>query len=271
MKLRFLGLLSLAMVVCLASALPAQEEGQQRQRGQRGGGAGGQRGGPGGPGGRGGMGGFQMPGALELMSLLRDEKVREEVSLDDDTYEALRGAQLDMRSMFQASEDERSKMMQEANSKAQDMLDEVFEPAQQKRLMGLLVQQNGNRAATNDLIAKEIGLDEAGIKKVQEAAQEAQGSMREKMREMFQGGGPPDREKMQEAMADARKATDEAIAKALTDDQKQKLEALKGDKFEFSENAGFGGGFGRGPGGPGGGRPGGGRPGGRPGGNNNDN
>lgn len=263
MKLRFLGLLSLAMVVCLASALTAQEEGQQRQRGQRGGG--GQRGGPGGRGGFGGMaGGFQMPGALELMSLLRDEKVREEVSIDDDTYEALRGAQPDMRSMFQASEEERTKMMKEANTKAQDMLDEVFEPAQQKRLMGLLVQQKGSGAATNDLIAKEIGLDEAGIKKVQEVTQEAQSGMREKMREMFQGGGgPPDREKMQAAMEDARKATEEAIAKALTDEQKQKLEALKGDKFEFSENRGFG----RGQGGPGGG----GRPGGRPGGNNNDN
>ena len=269
MKLRFLGLFSLAMVVCLASALTAQEEGQQRQRGQRGGGAGGQRGGPGGPGGGrggfGGMGGFQVPAALELMGLLRDEKVRKEVSLEEDTYEAIREAQPDMQAMFQASEDERAKMMKEANTKAQDMLDEVFEPAQQKRLMGLLVQQRGNSAVTNELIAKEIGLDEAGIKKVQEVAQESQSSVREKMREMFQGGGPPDREKMQEAMAEARKAGDEAIAKALTADQKQKLEALKGEKFEFSENAGFGG-FGRGPGG--GGR---GPGGGRPGGNNNDN
>ena len=263
MKFRFLGLMGLGLVVCLAPAIQAQDE--QRQRGRQ---RGGQRGGPGGgPGGFGRGGGFQVGGALELMGLLRMPEVREEVNMEDEVYEALREGQPDMRAMFQAEPEERAEMMKEAGQKAQEMLDEVLEPDQLKRLMGLLIQQNGMRAASNDMIAKEIGLDEAGIKKVREAAVSAMEGMREKMREMFAGGGGPggfDREKMQSMMEDARKETDKQIGEALTSDQKKKLEDMKGEKFEFPERGGRGGFGGRGgrPGGAGGAGGRGGRPGG---------
>lgn len=253
MKLRILGVLGLALAVCLSSALVAQEEGRGRGRGGPGGGAGGPGGGfRGGPG-----GGFQLGGALDLMGLLRDEKVRAEVDMSEETYSAVQENLPSMRDLFQASESERAAKLKEANTQAQETLDEVLSPEHQKRLMGLLVQQRGNQAATNDLIAKEIGLDEAGVKKVQEAAAKAGESMRDKMREAFQNAGG-DREKIREMMEGMRAETDKAIAAALTPAQLKSLEALKGAKFEFSENRGFGGG--RGPGGDAGG---GGRPGGR--------
>ena len=136
-----------------------------------------------------------------------------------------------------------------------------------KRLMGLYVQQAGNRSVTNSLIAKEIGLSEDGINKVTEAMTKAGEEMRPKMEELRNaggGGGGFDREKFAAVMADMQKKNDEAIAGVLTDDQKKALEALKGEKFTFPEGGGFGGFGGRGPGGPGGpgGQPGGGRPGG---------
>ena len=170
MKLRVLGLLSLAMAVCLSSALVAQDQ-PGRQRGQRGqGGPGGPGGGPGGRGGFGGpgFGGGQIGGAVELMGLLRMEEVRKEVEMTDETYEAVQTASRenmgDLAGLRDASEADRAAKMKEVNAKAQELLDEVLSPEHQKRLMGLLVQQRGNRSATNDLIAKEIGLDEAGIK-----------------------------------------------------------------------------------------------------------
>ncbi|QDV21878.1 hypothetical protein [Aureliella helgolandensis] len=257
MKLRILGALSLALCVCFASAVEAQQDGQRGQRGQRG------QGGPGGPGGGGrggfgGPGGGSMGGALDLLGLLRMEEVRADVGMEEATYEAVQAAQPSMRELFQIRDEaERTAKLKEMNTKAQETLDEVLAPKQQKRLMGLLVQQRGLMAATNELVAKEIKLDEAGIKKVTEAATKAGEGMREKMREMFQGGNREDmtREKMEEMRASAQKDVDAAIGAVLTAEHKAALEALKGAKFEFPEATGGGrGGAGGGRGGAGGGR-----------------
>lgn len=198
------------------------------------------------------MGGMSMGGALDLVGLLRMEQVQQEVKLEPEAAKAATDALPDMRALFGASESERPTMLKEANVKAQEVLDEVLSPEQQKRLMGLYVQQAGNRAATNELIAKEIGLDEAGVAKVKEAAAKSMATMRDKMQEMRDGGNV-DFAKMRETMESVQKDTDKAIADVLTADQKKALEELKGDKFEFPERGGFGGGRG-GPGGAEGGR-----------------
>ncbi len=280
MKMRTLGLLSLALAVCLSSALVAQEQqAQQGGRGRGGPGGGGPGGGPGG--GRGGFGfggpggGLSMGGALELISLLRMEEVQKEVEMTAETYQAVQESVFGgMAGMRDLSETERTAKMKEMNEKAKELLDEVLSPEHQKRLMGLLVQQNGNRAASNDLIAKEIGLDEAGIKKVEEAVTKAGEASRAKMQEMMAAargggggaGGGFDPAKFQEMRDSMQKDTDKAIADVLTDAHKKALEALKGDKFAFPERQQFGrGGPGGGPGGggpPGGGRTRGARPGG---------
>ncbi len=266
MKIRVLGILSMALLTCWASTLPAQQDGETRQRGgqrgdrgdrgdrgERGQRGGFQRGGPqrGGPGG--GRGGIQLGSALELMRILRVEQVREEIELSDEVYEAMSdGARIDMRSMFQMSAEERQEKLKEVNEKAQDMMDEALEPSQLKRLMGLYVQQAGPAAAANAIIAQEIGLDESGIEKVKDAIGKAREEMFNKMREMRDAGGEqPDREQMRAMFEEMRTESQEIIGDALSDEQKEKLEKLKGEKFEFPEGAfGFGG---RGPGGPGGG------------------
>ncbi len=259
MKIRLFGFLGLALVVCLASAIQAQDE--QRGRGQRGGR---QRGGGfGGFGG--GFGGFrgggpQGGGAMQLMGLLNMEEVRKEVGLDDEIWTAIpdEAKRPDFRGMRDASEEERQEMLSSANQAAQDTLDEVLEPEGQRRLMGLLAQQVGYQSVMNELIAKEIGLDEAGMAKAREAAEEAGQSLRDQMREIFQGmrDGGGDREGMREKMAELMKKPGEAIAATLTDGQKQKFEELQGEKFEFPQRGpgmfGRGGFGGRGPGGAGG-------------------
>lgn len=286
MKFRSIGLTTLSLgfvlAMSIAPTLQAQDEegGRRGGRGNRGGGQQfGGRGGGGGPGGqfggRGGPGGgLGSMGAIELMSLLRIEEVRAEVEMEDEVYEAIQENMGDMRSLFREGPEGLAK----ADEKATELLDEVLTPAQQKRLMGLLLQQNGMRAVTNKLIAKEIGITEDDAKKIGEKLQESMEGMRDKMREAFQGGGGFDREKMQAMMKDAREEADDAAAEVLSSDQKKKIEELKGEKFEFPERS-FGrggpGGGGRGQGGPGGaggrggqGGPGGGRPGqggGRPG------
>ena len=261
---RFSGLLSLIMALCLISAtVMAQDEpGARPGRGGRGGpGGGGPGGAPGGGFGRGMMGGMGGGGAMQLLGLLRMEEVRKEVNVSADAYEAVQKAQQEafsgMGNLRDASEEERTKAMKDMNTKAQELLDEVVDPAGMKRLMGLLLQQQGNSAVMNDLIAKEVGLKESDVKALGEAVAKSSEEGRNKMREMFQGGGPPDREKMTEMMSEMRKKSDAAIDEKLTADQKKAVETLKGEKFTFPEGGGFGGFGGRG--GPGGGGPGGGR------------
>jgi len=262
---RFPSAVALLMGLCLISANVIAQDEPAAGRGGRGGRGAGGPGGPGGPGGfgRGGMmGGMMGGGAMQLLGLLRMEEVRKEVNLPNEAYEAIQKSQQEafagMGNMRDASEEERAKMMKDLNTKAQELLDEVVDPAGLKRLMGLLLQQQGNTAVVNELIAKEVGLTEADVKALTEAVTKASEEGREKMREMFQGGGagaPPDREKMTAMMAEMRKKTDGAIEEKLTAEQKTAIEALRGEKFTFPEGGGFGGRGG--PGGPGGARPGG--------------
>jgi len=266
---KFYGALGLMMALCLISAsVFAQDQpagGRPARGGRGGGGPGGAGGGPGGQGGfgvgRGMMGGMGMGGAMQLLGMLRMEEVRKEVNVSTEVYEAIqtkqREAMSGMAGLRDASEEERAKIMKDMNTKSQELLDEAVEPTGMKRLMGLLVQQQGNSAGTNELVAKEIGLKEDGVKALTEAITKASTEGREKMREIFTAGGPPDREKMTEMMAEMKKKTDAVVDEKLTADQKKALEALKGEKFTFPEGGGFGG-FG-GPGGGRGGAVGGGR------------
>jgi hypothetical protein len=262
---RLYGAFALTMAFCLVSAsVFAQDE--RPTRGGRGGG-----GGPGG-GGPGGFGrgmGMQQGGASQLLGLLRMEEVRKEVKVSDESYEAVQTAQREAMGAFRdASEEERTKLMKDLNVKAQEYLDELVDPAGMKRLMGLLIQQQGQSAATNDLIAKEIGLKDPELKAVTEVVAKMSEERGTKMREMFTGGGfgggggggpdPEMQKKMTDLMAELKKKTDDAINEKLTADQKKAIETLKGEKFTFPEFGGFGGrgGTGGGRGGAsGGGRP----------------
>ncbi|MDX1925838.1 MAG: hypothetical protein SFV81_04935, partial [Pirellulaceae bacterium] len=250
---KFYGALALTMAFCLVSAsVFAQDE--RPARGGRGGGGGGPGGG--GPGGFGrgmGMGMMQQGGASQLLGLLRMEEVRKEVKVSDESYEAVQTAQREAMGAFrEASEEERTKLMKDLNVKAQEYLDELVDPAGMKRLMGLLLQQQGQSAATNELIAKEIGLKDPELKAVNEVVAKMNEERGTKMREMFTGGGfggggggggpdPEMQKKMTDLMADLRKKTDTAVDEKLTADQKKAIEALKGEKFTFPEFGGFGG------------------------------
>lgn len=287
------GLMSLAVAACLLAPAMAQDEQGGRRGGRGQGGPFGGRGG--GPGGFGGGRGFQSGPALELMGLLRMEEVRKDIELDDEVWEVVQEkTQVDFRAMRDMSEDERAKKMEEMNSVAQDLMDEALEPSQQERLMGLLAQQAGPRAALNDIVAEKIGLKDASKKKLQEALEKQGEEMREKMQSVFAEmgfgrgggrgpggaggeGGRPDFTQMREKMEEMRKESTEALEaefKKVDAGAFKKFEDLKGEKFEFPQFGGFGGrgggpgGFGGGRGGRGGGEAGG--RGGRPGGGGRD-
>lgn len=246
---RFSGAFALMMAVCLVSASVFAQDDPAGGRPARGGRGGGGPGG-GGPGGFGGFGrgmGMTQGAASQLLGLLRIEEVRKEVKVSDESYEAVQTAQREAFSTLrEASEEERTKIMKDMNVKAQEYLDELVDPDGMTRLMGLLLQQQGQTAATNELIAKEIGLQDPELKAVTELIAKMGEERNAKMRELFAGGGgggAPDADRMKkltDAMAEFRKKSDAAIDEKLTADQKKAIEVLKGEKFTFPELGGFG-------------------------------
>ena len=237
---------------CLAlAAVVATSSDALAQRGQG-------RGGFGGGFGRGGFGG---PAAL-----IGNEQVQEELKLTDDQKSRIekvtselrekgREAVGDFRDVQNLSEEERGarreemqKKMEPIAAEAQKKIGEILTDDQQKRLQQITLQQRGNRALTDEKVAKELGLDEQQVAAIKEAldAQDA------KMRELMPRGGPGRggndggnddagrRERFEKIQA-LREETDARVKDALTEAQAKKFEEMKGRPFEMRR-----GGFGRG-------------------------
>ncbi len=251
MTFRLMACMTLALTVFVSSAI-AQEEGG-RQRGQRG------QGGQGGPGGGMGFGMRQGPsGASSIFRMLGTAEVRKEVGVTDEVYETVSKQMTEINEKLrnrELSEEDRKKLGEEANTKAQEIMDEILTPAKLKRLKGLYAQQSQARAVLNTVIAKEISLADDKRAEIEKALTE----LTEKNMESFrqgggQGAGGPGG--FQEIMAKAQEEASKLVDSKLSADQKKALEELKGEKFKFPERN-FGGGQGGrgGQGGAPGGRP----------------
>ncbi len=251
MAFRLMACMTLALTVFVTSAV-AQDEGGGRQRGQRG-----QQGGPGG----GGAFGFGMrnqgpSGASSIFRMLAIVEVRKEVGVTDEVYETVSKQMAEINEKLRnrdLSEEDRKKLGEEANTKAQEIMDEILTPAKLKRLKGLYAQQSPSRAVLNLVIAKDIGLPEEKRTEIEKALAE----QREKNRANFQpGGGGGQGVNFQELMAKAEEENMKLVDSKLSADQKKAFEELKGEKFKFPEfNFGGQGGGRGGQGGGQGGRP----------------
>lgn len=267
MTLRAFSVLTLAVMTILPNVM-AQEDGERRRR-ERDRGQGGERSqdqrGPGGmgrgfgmgPGGGmmgmfGGMSGAMGGGgANQLLGLLRMEDVRKEVGMSDEVYEAVQARQREsftmMRELGNASDERRKEVMEEINTSAQELIDEVLPPAKQKRLLGLFVQFARGPAVLNPQVSKELALSKETTETIQKDLEAFGSKMRDRFMSMQGGGGFPDMAKIQEELESTRKELDELILSKLSDEQKKQLESIKGEKFEFPDMMGMmQGGFGRG-------------------------
>ncbi|MCC6125316.1 MAG: hypothetical protein IT426_10165 [Pirellulales bacterium] len=245
-----IALISLA-TVALATDLQAQ--GQRGQGQGRGRGMGGMMGGPGGgPGG--GMTMLLMNEAVQKEIELTADQKEQLQKLSTETRDAMRARMGDMQNLSQ--EERRAKMqemrkeMEEAAAKTQKKVEGILLPHQLKRIKEISLQMQGLRALANPEVVKELGLTEeqqAKIKSINEESMKA-------MQEMFQGGfrnlSDEERTAAREKMDKSRKDIETKLTDVLTAEQKEKLEKMKGEKFDTSTLRGGPGG----PGGPGGNR-----------------
>lgn len=261
------------MALLTVTSIQAQDGGG-RQRGGRGGFGGG---GPGGP--------FGGP-RLDRAALLRIEKVRLELKIEEaqaatidaalDAYNEQRDSspRMDRDAYDKLSDEEKAayreksdKERAELSKKTDEILVALLEEPQVKRLDEVAIQARLAMSATMTLKADDIKgklmITDEQITKLDEAQKVLDEERQKAFQDAFAGGGGGqggDREamraKMTEMMAAMQKKSTEAAMAVLTDDQKKALDGMKGAAFELTMRD-FMGGRGFGP--PGGGRDGGGR------------
>ena len=227
--MKTLRLLAIVGAVAVACALMAQGRGQGR--------------------------GF-MRGGGSPVQLLNRTDVQTDLKLSDDQKTKITALndqmRQDMQNAFQnaqASGDQGSTRtaMQQIGDKYRPQFEAILSADQNKRLLGIYVQMNGNRSVSDPGVAKAIGLSDdqkAKIKDLQDKQNQANQDLFQKMRD-----GELDRQGLQDAMKKNNDTLDTAIGGILTDSQKSQLKALEGPKFTATDTGRGGGGFGGGRGG----------------------
>jgi Spy/CpxP family protein refolding chaperone len=202
---------------------------------------------PGGQGGRGGMG-FQQP--LHIL-LLSNADLQKELKITDDQKKGLKDV-MDKaealnkkmqeafgggggREAFQAIQEERTKLAEEAKAAAEKALTED----QKKRVKQIEVQRMGMMAFANDDVVKALKVTDDQKAKLKSIGEEVQKEIGDLRREYGGGGGGrPDPEKMAEMAKKTKAITDEAmekVTKELSDDQKKAWKELTGEPFDVSK------------------------------------
>ena len=201
------------MAVLCVSVASAQERAQREGRG----------------GGRGGGFGASRVGLLAI------EEVQAELKLSEDQKARVEEIARSLRPQGGggAGGDRQARMeaFQKQLAEAETKLDEVLDETQQARLTGLYIQRAGVSAVTNAKVAEKLELTDeqkAEIAKIQEAQRQ---ELRDQFAALNEGGGEDARARFREI----REQTEEKLTAVLTDEQKQKLESLEGEKFEFPQ------------------------------------
>jgi hypothetical protein len=227
---------------------------------------------PGGGRSRGGMFMGGSGGAPTLLDtagmLLRAEEVQKELELLDDQKAKLKAVSDEVREEMQKqgeklrdlSQEERSakfaELRKDFSAKITAKLNEVLLPHQMERVKQLAVQRLGPMALGDPDVQQKLKITDEQKEKMQAVRESITNSARELFgnRESLQNLDENARRKRFEEMREKfGKLRSEAEGKALeilTADQKDTLEKMKGKKFDFPENMGFGGRRGPGPGGP---------------------
>jgi len=120
--------------------------------------------------------------------------------------------------------------------------------AQKQRVKELSLQMQGTAALSTDAVVKELGISDSQKTKITEV----RGTMREKMRGLFGGGGQrPNFDEIRKKMDEIRAGIDKDVLAVLTSSQKAKWTKMLGKPADVSKlRPQFGG---RRRGGPGGG------------------
>lgn len=127
-------------------------------------------------------------------------------------------------------------------SELQDLLKELREEEkefiallnddQQERLSQLRYQRMGDGIYQNEDVQKELGMTKDQVTSIKDAFEEGQEAMRNAMEDARDSG---DFGSIRETMSDLQKELTDSLNEILSDEQKEKVEAMKGEAFEFPQ------------------------------------
>jgi hypothetical protein len=189
-------------------------------------------------------GGF---GGDGIMTLLQDERIRQELDMVEDQNAELQSLRDEltqgMRELFDGMRDlspeerrERfDEIREEMDQKRKDIEEKVNNmllPHQQKRLQQLIFQSQGRRGGALGFAANDNILEKLGV------TEEQKNQLREKSEQV--------RKDLDEKIAKLRKDAVDDLLSVLSAEQRQKYQDLIGESFDFGDQGdrGFGGGRG---------------------------
>lgn len=158
---------------------------------------------------------------------------------------AAEGLQQFMAQIQNAPDEQRGKLQQQfreqANKQVDDVLSQLLQPEQHKRLRQIVLQQQGLFALADPEIANELGFSNDQekrslmriIEETQQGLQEFQHNAQEKIQQTAQATGNPEEvqkeaAKLQQEAAEIRKEQEAKIEALLSDAQKEQWQAMLG-------------------------------------------
>jgi hypothetical protein len=180
-------------------------------------------------------------GMVSPIVLASAEGVQAELSLNDDQKQAIdelrESWRSQLREMYQARDDrsfeELTEKRQELSNETDGKLKELLEEEQAKRLGQIFIQVNGAQSVSHPLVAQVLSLSDEQKEQVRAVNRESMEARRKVWQDARDGGS---REQMREQMAKLREDANKNLLAKLTDEQKEKLESLKGEAFEFDRS-----------------------------------
>lgn len=198
--------------------------------------------------------GLRFPASLQNVFLLRGEPVQNELKLDEEqkkqlgelsqqlqqeAFEIMSGLQDLTPEEQQEQMPEVMKMIEDKGKEIQEKVDTILKDEQKSRLKELSLQARGAAGLEDEEVSKALELSEDQLKKLAEIREEGNAAIQEALQNLRASGGAQG--EIREKMGKLRDELSEKALAVLTDAQREKLDKMKGAKFDFPRQRGGGG------------------------------
>ena len=197
--------------------------------------------------------GMRFPPSLQNTFMLRGEAVQKELGLSDEQKKSLgdlaNKLQADAMEIISGLQDlsqeeqkeympELMKMIGDKGKEVQEKVDKVLEPKQATRMKELSLQNRGAPALEDEEVIAALKITDDQKQKLAAVREEGAQKIEEAMQSLRGGGG--DAGEIRQKIMGMRKELGEKALAVLTPQQLEQFEKMKGAKFDFPPQRGFG-------------------------------
>jgi hypothetical protein len=197
--------------------------------------------------------GMKFPASLQNVFMLGNEGVQNELSISEEQKKVLveLGDQMraDALEIFSSLQDltpeeqkeqmpELMKMISEKGSAMQEKINKLLDDKQKARLKELSFQSRGAGALEDDEVIAALKISDAQKQKLADVREEGNKIIEQAMQALRGGGG--DAGELRRKMGSMRKELADKALAVLTPEQRALFDKMKGAKFDFPPQRGFG-------------------------------